>query len=433
MSNSTTIQLSHERIHLHNPFIGVGLSVTIDGSYLLDELVDAIDRVARQADAFKYRILEDSTGMAYYVRRTDSDLNGFEVHINDVSSSTETSLYEEMCRAFNPDNSALVRFCISPTNAGFRVLVYAHHVIADGRSLVMLIREVLRCLDDRTASVDTIPMKSLNTDALFPSVQLPPTLSSTLEFARTRWDASSDRMTSMDHAEIAATFLRDHGIALKVFRTDSLGLKTLLERCRAEKVSINSAIIAAIMLTDDSIDSIHVPVSLQEDNEMYTGNIVSTATLSNSHQRATLWGQAKTIQKEMSAIKADPGRLYSLIKFLTLLPPSLYDAVLQGYFTGKHDSITAIIGRLLGYGGTTSGVVVSNLGKVVESKYKRFLVSDSVFFPPFNGNLKYSLGVASCADSLSISLVCMRKCVVKNSEFVRQLLYLLVEGQSLEE
>ena len=149
-------------------------------------------------------------------------------------------------RPFDFDERPPVRFVLLQDAGAADLLISCHHIICDGLSLAYLARDILSYLGDPAQEVEVLP------DPLPVSVETIPSqvsLNALVRFFINRinrkWQADAVTFDLEDYRSIAAAYWANFQHRVIPIELTEDQTTALVERCRAEGVTVNSALAAA--------------------------------------------------------------------------------------------------------------------------------------------------------------------------------------------
>ncbi len=197
------------------------------------------------------------------------------------------------------------------------VVLTAQHVIADGFSMIFLVRDLLRFMEHPGAPLTVLDAPASDADLLPPHVRMRIPRTSLLFRAvlamarvyvslRFRGRAAPARNPTHHHRSWALT--PDQTARLRA-------------RCRREAVSVQSAICTAFL---DRFGAIHIPVNLRPQLERPVGEsvglFIGAAELNLKYRPALgFWGNARRFQRRLRRALRNPFGVYQL--FSKAVPP----------------------------------------------------------------------------------------------------------------
>jgi NRPS condensation-like uncharacterized protein len=128
------------------------LAAEVSGLARADQWQNAIDQVCRQSTLVWSRIVPDENGVPCFVPVAPDSI-ALRVIENDLSNWT-TRVAAELERTFDASRAPLLRATLVQEDDRSVIILCVHHSIADGLSLAILIREILRALAGETVRLN---------------------------------------------------------------------------------------------------------------------------------------------------------------------------------------------------------------------------------------------------------------------------------------
>jgi hypothetical protein len=198
------------------------------------------------------------------------------------------------------------------------LVLTAQHVIADGLSMVFLVRDLLRFLEDPGAPVTVLDAPASSAD-LLPAWVRRRIPRSPFRFRVVLWLARAYARLRFGHRPAPPRPIAHHHRSWELTPEQTARLRA---RCRREGVSIQSAICAAFLA---SFDAIHTPVSLRpflaRPVDEAVGLFVGSADLRMKYRPTRgFWGNARRFHRRLRRALRDPFRIFRL--FSRAVPPA---------------------------------------------------------------------------------------------------------------
>jgi NRPS condensation-like uncharacterized protein len=235
----------------------VALVATINGCIKKDDLLEILRKLAKMHPLMKVRVLIDSNNVAWF---TNEGVEPISLKILTRKSDKQWMeiVENEYKNHFDFEKGPLIRFILLQSKEESDLIIVAQHIICDGISLTNLVRDVLVLLNQP----DTIVKKL---DPILPVKENFP-VSSTIQF---RWKHMIDKIfvgrlyrewkkqliifDKEDYRNIIEA--NSQKFNYKIISAEFSRTKTdaIINKCRQEDVTVNSAILVAFFLARDLI------------------------------------------------------------------------------------------------------------------------------------------------------------------------------------
>lgn len=372
--------------------------------------------------AVRVEIDEDATG--WYVAEGVPDLD---VHVEQRRSEDQwiACVKQQLETSFPLQTGPLVRCAIVSSPEVSEVVLCGHHVVCDGMSLGYLLRDLLTALTDSDQSTQA-PLLPPAVDAS--TVPTPPSASPLARFiirrVNKRWAAKRIQFGEADVGRLHGRFWKSNDRAqVLAWNMDSEATSALVERCRAERVTVNTALWTAFLVAQDEVqgrgpryrsrsglavsmrDKLLVPVG-----ESF-GFYASSVTVDLAYDpRRPFWDNARRLHSDISrgVAKTNPFKMLSA----EAIHPTLLDAL---YFS-KYGLVTGAMPRRMlrkmGWHQVNYGYALTNVGRFALPTTYGPLRLEAVYGPFVYSDVDEKVvGVITVGGCLSFTLTCDERAV----------------------
>lgn len=383
-----------ERTHYYSPSIYVTMRVLIKPAVSFEQLKEAIKRATTAYDILNCKIQANEKGEVFYIPIKEPIIN---------ITENEALHQERMPFAF--EEGELIRYSIAQKVEGTRLTIIAHHLIGDGKSLVLYIRNIMKALGDPEIAFETLPVKTLGVEDLPKEIKLNPIIKLMVKFANGSWKKRGKIFSYQEYLHMFNQFWETRHTHLLQTEIKGSALKRLMNKCKAQQVMVNSAIITAFLLASKEKHA-GIAVNIREAEDEHLGNYASGISIQASlNPDLNFWENARTVHKLIYTKLNNEQAVYFLLKFLGELSPTLIDAAYFAAFDQYNNNLAKKMSHMFGYDGEAKGISVTNLTKVnIPSAYGNYTLSELVFIPPLVANAKRVIGVVTLEDTMTITM-----------------------------
>ncbi len=404
---------SPERVLLMMP-LNVVMVAKIKGTVDVERLTSVLDSLRKRHTLLAVRVVIDENDIAWYVSDGVPEFT-----INTIPRQTEDqwlqTAVEECKTSFPIETGPLVRFSLLHSPERSDLVICAHHAICDGMSLTYLIRDILRQLSDPDREVEILPEPPAITRDTVPS---PPPANfiarGVIGLFNKLWARQNIRFDSNDLKRLHQEFWdknRAAGVLAWEFPVGET--KALISRCRAENVTVNTALWTAFIaaqydvqgntesyrssagLTVSTRDKLTVPVG--EAFGFYASSL--TAQLEYDPRR-TFWDSARIFHKKIGDSLAKTNIFRSLSA--ELLAPTLLDSLYFSKYGLIKSRLSDKLVRQMNWQGTSYGHAITNVGRMnIPTTYDQYQL-DSVYGPLVYSDVnEKTIGVITVGDKVT--------------------------------
>lgn len=390
-------------------------------AYVIGEIDEKLFRAAVRKLAIKHpylrsKVVAQADGSAYLT--TEGGREPEAIVLTRVSDADVfNAIYQQDKLPSNWETDPTSRFILVKGGNGSDVIVaYIHHLIADGRSTAFVLKHLLELIADPTREIEELMPISLveNTPS---DVEIPSVQRSYTEKINAGWAAQKVTFRVDDFIEVAR---QKYASGPDVYVDHSLTQdETLVLRNKSKErgVSVNAALLAAILIAKNSEESKPTPnnlgfaVDLRQRLTKDAGeacNLLASGAMVAPEYKEDMgfWELAKDIHTKTMHTLASNQNLFGTRMLAQRMDPTFNDAMYmfqQGSWEG-----TPLIKQMGGQSASV-GAVLTNLGGLqLPKEYKGTYpieLSDAVFLPPIGVEKVIELGASSLLGKLHIVTV----------------------------
>jgi hypothetical protein len=373
----------------------------------------AVSKLALKHPFLRSKIIMRKDGTAYLT--TEGGKEPKSVIISGSSNSDVLdAIYQEDKKPSNWEIEPTSRFILIKGVNDFDVVVaYVHHVVADGRSTVFIVKHLLEFISDPTKEIEELMPISL-VENVPSDVNLPEIQKSFAEKINEEWAKQKVTFGVEGFIEVAQKKYAsgpdvyvDHALT----KEETIALRN---KSKEQSVSVNATILAATLIankmeetepTPDKLGfAVDVRKRLTKDSGEACNLLASGAMIDPDYEEGMpFWDLALDIHtKTLTALESNQN-LFMTRMMAQLTDPTFNDAMYmfqQGGWEG-----TPLIKKMGGRGAPV-GAVLTNLGGMqLPAEYEGehpLKLSDAIFYPPIGSEKVIELGASSLLEKLHI-------------------------------
>jgi len=225
-----------ERLFARSPFSTVTMVAQVRGSVTESMLRNAVSKVRQRHPNLRVRMIEDDSRTPWF-----TSVGAGEVSIEIVPRESDDhwiGVVQESCQIpFEFGAQPAIRFILvrSPTTS--ELIILCHHILCDGLSLAYLAREVEVLPDPVPIGRDNIPQDvSLNAVVRF-----------LINRMNKKWQAEKVVFDQEDYRDLPKAYWRHYHHQILPVELSEAQTAALVDRCRKEEVTVNSALPVAFV------------------------------------------------------------------------------------------------------------------------------------------------------------------------------------------
>lgn len=363
------------------------------------------------------RIVRDAHDTAWYVT---GDVPAFPVHTEAQTTDDQWQqrAVAEMQTPFSIETGPLVRFALLHAPERSDIIVCGHHAICDGTSLTYLIRDMLQQLAEPERAVERLPEPPVITRETVPLPPPSPLIARAfIGLYNTLWARRKIRFTTKDLEQLHRVFWEQHqGVRLLAWICPEAETQALVARCRAEQVTVNTAIWTAFLAAQHEVqgdtapyraraglavstrDKLNVPVG--EAFGFYAASLSATLSTEPTDPQQDFWDVARVIHEQIQTRLAKTNLFRSLSA--DGLAPSLLDSLYFSKYGLRHSRLSDTLVRQMNWQDTHYGYAITNVGRMNIPTRSGPYQLDAVYGPIIYSDVnEKTLGVMTVGNAMT--------------------------------
>lgn len=385
--------ITSERANLFEPNVYIAMVVKIEGIFSPEAVSTAIQAAYTANESTMSKIVLDNNGEAYYEMLGES---GCKIIIDDRS-------WEEIIKAsenkpFDLKDGELVRTFVVTEGNDITLLIHAHHLAGDGKSILILINDILNSLNGKAPCFK--PLVLIDHDYLRKRAGLPFGIKIFVRSMNSKWLKMNKTFSWDDYYAVHKKYWSSHSSDL-VIRT--CNVDELKKKC-VNGVTINSLLITEMLKNSPGSKITGIPVSIREDNESMSNQTSGISVEYPYNDSMTFEENLTEMHKLIYKRLNSASKKYFVLLFVTSLFPTLLDSVVLQANGCYSDSISEKMAEVMGYiDNKKCDIGVTNLGIIhFPDSVDKIKVRDIVFIPPKISYSKKVVGVSTFGGKLTV-------------------------------
>lgn len=387
-----------ERAHYMCPNMHFGIIADIRKEFNEERLKESI-KALKEAHPLLLSLIseEKDTGKVFYEKQNDLEIPIAE------GADWQTD-YDNVSKAgWNVQKEALLKVFVYPSTDSFKVLFIAHHLLCDGRGLLMLTEEFAECYSTKTKPVfsEERLIESINdlpsgSDLGFISKVI-------IKDANKKWGKEGHKVSYDEYLKFEKDFDSKQNIIRNIMSFDGASLDSIISVCKDNGVSVNDYLIAKMML-DENTQKIIIASDIRTKFKNYNmgslGNYASAFSVVVKKKHSDVIELSKTVRDEVKKILQSPQKEMLVLACYFTMDPELLDAVAISTLGGFSSNAGKFVGsKMFGFE-AREGYCITNLGKIKSS-----IISEAAFIPPASPANRKAWGVLTVNNKMRICSV----------------------------
>ncbi len=410
-------KIGYSRGSLWAPFHAVGMVARIQGDISVRHLEEVLRKLQVLHPPLACRIRMEQDGSAWL---TTEGVGGFPLEVRlRVKEEDWINIFLEQERIpFAFDRGPLARFFLLRGEACSDIVVITPHVICDGNSMTQVISDTITLLNDpgRTVTCPSPPppttwqsVRHSWSDNLL--------LRSFIKAVNFLWLKKHPRMGQQDFEAVNQFYWGRRQTGLLAYELSPGKTSNLVARCKQQGVSVTSALIAAIFLSQTGIcssprstsNNVTVAVNIRDQMIQPPGRVVGMYA-SNIDMKLcpkpgiTVWELAHEIHARIHKMLKDRSRILWPLA-LGELKPKITDGLLASLCTDRWERQLRLFSGFVRMGELSGGLDVSNIGKInLPELNMPYRLKNLIPLPPLVPGGGIALNVLTLDDRMNVIL-----------------------------
>jgi len=425
-----------ERMFSRSPYSIVTVVARIKGNVSESMLVNSVSQVQQRHPNLGVRIKEDNDHDLWFTSE-----GAGEIPIEIVPRESDDhwiQVFHEACQIpFEFEERPAIRFILVQSPSISELVIFCHHIICDGMSLAYLARDLMVHLGDPTRKVDVLPDPiPIDRDTIPKDVSLNAIVRFFMNRINQKWQDDKIFFDQEDYRNLNQAYWNKYTHQMLSIELSEAQTTALVDRCRKEKVTVNSALTAAFVGAQTIVQgdkphhsSIGVAGSLRDRLQKPVGQVMGfyagVVSLKYKYNRKTsFWENAQRVHQKVKPLYTnknlfqepltwcylEPGILEALtFKMIGgLVPPHFprYDKL--SAFSKRDDLVSSILKRekMDSLDRIIMGTAVTNLTRMDFPREYGALELDRLIMNPGGAfplaMVNIVLGAVTCAGKLSL-------------------------------
>ncbi|MCP4762822.1 MAG: hypothetical protein GY870_13670 [archaeon] len=260
-----------ERYFMRSPYAAVTVVARIKGKLNKEMLKKAILKVQQKHTLLRVRIEIDENHIPWFVSEGVE-----EILIEEVSRQSPDQWISEFTELnkipFEFEKRPAIRFKLVSSPEISELVINCHHIICDGMSLAYLARDIMEHLGDPSKEVEILPNpEPVKNENIPDDVVMKGIVKKVLNNINEKWELEKVYFDEVDYLELTKAYwnkFNHRAISIELSKEQTT---QMVEKCRNEKITVNSAIIAAFSGAQ----------SILQDKESYNNEVAVASDVRN--------------------------------------------------------------------------------------------------------------------------------------------------------
>lgn len=383
-----------ERSNLFEPNVYITVCVEIAGKVCLRKLSAAVKQAFEANEAAMSKIVLEH-GFAYYEKMSESNCK---IEIKSADKNWIELVYQNQKFPFAIDKGELVRVFIIPSEDKTQLIIMAHHLAGDGKSIIYFVKDIMNALSDVPLTYKPLTLLERN----LPLKGLPVIARLYARYCRHKWN--NRFFTWQNYYDIHNKYWAAYSSDIQ-YETLSME-ETQRIKAEAKQIgcSVNSYIVTFFLQKNPNTSKVGIPVSIRQDKNEAMSNLTSGIWINYKYDFKKSFAQ-NAMQVHKRIIRKLKRHKVFVLQFLTLMPMTLVDAVLLNTYHFYSDRLAEKNARVMGYTEKyKKDLGISNLTIIdIPAAYGNYKIDNIIFVPPAVSYSNNIIGVSTYNGKMTIS------------------------------
>ena len=403
-----------ERMHYRSLATNITYYVKVLGKYNHTSMLLAVQRLPQIHPILNVNVVEEDDENIYYVHDTKNCPT-----LRLYSEDTNILIATEYKRSFSMNHDCMARFFVQDKGEYFSLVMVAHHIIGDARSILILLCDLLTLYGGGSVEAVDEPVLLSESAQFSENVKLSTQLKFYVDYLNTKWKKEKRLFSDKEFNEVHSKFHESHDICFASLCFGNEETERMHSQCRQHKVTITSALSTLILrsihetLSDYFCNDmqINIPVSIKKEFDCIpqrcAGNYCSNISLKYKYKEAMdFWVETEQFHSKMTQKLNDNAGRYLALNMMIAIDGTLQDAISFSAF-GDFDSLIAKqMAELVNISKKLANIEVSNIGQTSINKcIGENELSNILYIPPLDTSYALTLGVIGFDDRINLCMV----------------------------
>lgn len=271
MTNNKTEPIYRRRISplegmfLHAPYSIVTMTSWIKGAVTEKMLGEAVNKVRARHTNLRLRVEYDDQGDPWF---TSHDVQAIPVEVipRENDQHWMDIIHQQSLIPFDFEIRPAIRFLLVQAPESSELVIFCHHLICDGLSLAYLARDLMTVLGDPGAGLELLSDPDpIDRDNLPPGVKMNGLVNYFIERINKKWREEKVHFGQEDYQALMEAYWSNFNHQMSLVEFTEEQTTTLVDRCKAEGVTVNSALavgLAAAQISVQGLQPYHSDITI---------------------------------------------------------------------------------------------------------------------------------------------------------------------------
>lgn len=374
---------------LFDPSIYISMVAVIKGEITAEEIKSAVEKAYTMNETTMSKIILEN-GNAYFQNMPQT---GCKVFVDE--RDWREIMHESEKDTFRINEGELFRIYIipKPSTQEYTIFMMAHHIAGDGKSLIMMMEDILKIL-----SGEEVEYRPLNKEG---SITQPTDLKllwgirTFIQYLNRMWKKQEKVFDWDDYFHVHQQFWKDRKSNIRYEIVEKENLEEIKRNSKEMGITVNSYMITEFLKNHPEYKNFSLPISLKGENRSISNQVILLKLDYAYNTKKSFGENAQQVHRLIKQHVEDDNKKYFISSIIRQIDSTLMDACLMYSHTEYKNKVAEIIANLTGYhGNRKTDIAVTNLTNIpIQADYERFHV-ENIF------------GIAACMSAVK-KVICI--------------------------
>lgn len=383
-----------ERSNLFEPNVYITMCVEITGKVCPQKLSAAVKQAFEANEATMSKIVLKN-GLAYYKKMPVSCCK---TEICNENTNWIDLVNQNEKITFAIDKGELVKVFIIPSTDQTQILIMAHHLVGDGKSIIYFVKDIMNALSDIPLSYKPLTLLERN----LPQKGLSVAANLYARYCNYKWNNRC--FVWQDYYDLHNKYWETISSDIQYKTLSVEETQKIIEDAKRIGCSVNSYIVTMFLQKYQSLCKAGIPVSIRQEKNEAMSNLTSGIYIKYKYDTKKTFAQnAMQVHKKITR-ELKRNRVF-VLQFLARMPVTLLDAVLLNTYNSCSEHLAKKTAKVMGYSGKyKKDLGISNLTVIdIPVSYGNYKIKNIVFVPPAVSYSHNIIGVSTINGRMTIS------------------------------
>lgn len=236
-----------EHLFAYSPYSLVAVVARIKGTITLEHLKRAVPKISQKHILLQCKIINDNSGSLWFT----SDTTGA-IPVKSIKRTSDSQwmnvVETESKIPFDFDKHPPIRFILVQSSEESELIILCHHIICDGMSLAFLANDLMTSLGNPEEKFEPLPHPiPISFENFPPEISMSGIVKFFIKRMNKKWASKKVVFNQEDYAAISKAYWGNFQHKIMSIEMTEQQTSALVKKCKAENVSVNSALTAAFV------------------------------------------------------------------------------------------------------------------------------------------------------------------------------------------